>query len=199
MTIALQILELLRHKLLIINSGFIVFLPEKQMNIDFRKLNTNRQWKATTGVSQKQFEILSPLFAQSFIDLFGKSMQDRQNDSTTEACLKTPEDLLFFLLFYLKNGMTYDVLGFVFGMGDPSAKRNLDIAIRVLRAALQPLNVMPKREFKSVEEFEQYFKENKGLILDGTEQRVQRPENNALQKICYSGKKMPHHKNAGHF
>jgi len=159
------------------------------MNIHFQNLNTNRQWKAATGVSKKQFEILCPLFTQSSIDLLGKSMQDRQNEGTTEACLKTPEDMLFFLLFCLKNGLTYDVLGFVFGMGGPSAKRNLDIAIRVLRAALQPLNVMPKRGFKDVEEFEQYFKEHKGLILDGTEQRVQRPENQALQKLCYSGKK----------
>jgi hypothetical protein len=159
------------------------------MNIHYQDLNTNRKWKATTGVSQNQFEVLCPLFAQSFADLFGKSMQDRRNDSTTEACLKTPEDLLFFLLFFLKNDLTYDVLGFVFGMGGPCAKRNLDIAIRVLRATLLPLNVMPKREFKDVEEFEQYFKEHKGLILDGTEQRVQRPENQALQKLCYSGKK----------
>ncbi|MBI5913737.1 MAG: transposase family protein [Bacteroidetes bacterium] len=159
------------------------------MNIHYQKLNTNRQWKAATGVSQKHFEILVPLFADAFVQLFGKSMQDRQNDGTTEACLKTPADLLFFLLFYLKNGLTLDVLGFVFGMNGSNAQRNIDIATRALRAALTPLGVMPKREFKDVAEFEEYFKEHKSLILDGTEQRMQRPENQAEQKACYSGKK----------
>jgi hypothetical protein len=160
------------------------------MNIHYKNLRNNRQWKAATGISQKHFEKLAPLFSEAFIRLFGKSMQDRQNDGTTEACLKTPEELLFFLLFHLKNGMTLDVLGFVFGMNAASsAKRNLDIAVRVLRAALLPLGVMPKREFQDVAEFEEYFKEHKSLILDGTEQRIQRPENQTVQKLCYSGKK----------
>lgn len=167
----------------------LTLLLKSTMNIHYQKLNTNRQWKATTGVSQSQFEILVPLFADAFVQLFGKSMQDRQNDGTTEACLKTPADLLFFLLFYLKNGLTLDVLGFVFGMNGSNAKRNIDIASRVLRAALTPLGVMPKREFSDVAEFEEYFKEHKTLILDGTEQRVQRPDNLAEQKACYSGKK----------
>ena len=159
------------------------------MNIHYQKLNTKRQWKAATGISQNHFEILVPLFADAFVRLFGKSMQDRQNDGTTEACLKTPADLLFFLLFYLKNGLTFDVLGFVFGMNGPNAKRNIDIATRVLRAALMPLDVMPKREFRDVAEFEEYFKEHKSLILDGTEQRMQRPENPGVQKLSDSGKK----------
>lgn len=159
------------------------------MNIHYQKLNTKRQWRAATGVSQNHFEMLTPLFSKAFEQLFGKSMQERQSDGTTEACLKTPADLLFFLLFYLKNGLTFDVLGFVFGMNGSSAKRNIDIATRVLRATLTPLGVMPKREFKDVTEFEEYFKENKSLILDGTEQRIQRPGNQGVQKLCYSGKK----------
>jgi hypothetical protein len=167
----------------------VILSIKTEVNIHYQKLNTNRQWKAATGVSQKQFEILVPLFSDSFIQLFGKSMQDRQNDGTTEACLRTPADLLFFLLFYLKNGLTLDVLGFVFGMNGSNAKRNIDIASRVLRAALTPLDVMPKREFRDAAEFEEYFSEHKALILDGTEQRVQRPDNQAEQKACYSGKK----------
>lgn len=159
------------------------------MNIHYQKLNTNRQWKATTGVSQKQFEILVPLFTDAYVQLFGKSMQERQSDGTTAACLKTPAELLFFLLFYLKNGLTFDVIGFVFGMNGSNARRNLEIATRVLRASLTPLGVMPKREFEDVAEFEEYFKEHKTLILDGTEQRMQRPDNQTEQKVCYSGKK----------
>jgi hypothetical protein len=159
------------------------------MKLHYKDLKNERQWKANAGVSQKQFEILAPLFAAHYQDYFGKSLQDRQNDGTTEACLKSPEELLFFLLFSLKTGLTYDVLGFVFGMDGSNAKRNQDVAVRVLRAALLELDVMPKRDFKDVEEFEEYFKAHKVLILDGTEQRIQRPENQQVQKACYSGKK----------
>jgi len=159
------------------------------MSAQYQSLKNNRQWRATTGISQKQFEILSPLFAASYERLFGKSLQSRQNDSVTDARLKTPEDLLFFLLFSLKNGLTCDSLGFVFGMDGSNAKRNQETALRVLRAALQPLGVMPKREFKDVKEFEECFKAHKALIIDGTEQRIQRPENQQVQKLCYSGKK----------
>ena len=48
---------------------------------------------------------------------------------------------------------------------------------------------MPPREFKSVQEFEVYFKKESTLILDGTEQRIQRPQEAEEQKACYSGKK----------
>jgi len=48
---------------------------------------------------------------------------------------------------------------------------------------------MPKRSFDTVEEFQEYFNGHKKLILDGTEQRVQRPKNKEKQKTMYSGKK----------
>lgn len=159
------------------------------MKVHYKDLKNERQWKANAGVSQKQFEILVPFFTSHYKDYFGKSLQDRQNDGTTEACLKSPAELLFFLLFSLKTGLTFDVLGFVFGMDGSNAKRNQDVAVRVLRATLTGLGVMPKRDFQDVEEFEEYFKEHKVLILDGTEQRIQRPENQQVQKACYSGKK----------
>ena len=47
----------------------------------------------------------------------------------------------------------------------------------------------PKREFATVAEFEEYFKEYDTLLLDGTEQRRQRPSVNETQKDHYSGKK----------
>ena len=73
---------------------------------------------------------------------------------------------------------------------DPSnANGNKQFSLRILRAALSQLKLMPEREFKDVKEFEACFKEHKELILDGIEHRIQRPSDKEEQKDCYSGKK----------
>ncbi|MBV6473831.1 MAG: hypothetical protein JPMHGGIA_02126 [Saprospiraceae bacterium] len=51
---------------------------------------------------------------------------------------------------------------------------------------------MPKRAFKSVEEFEGHVKEAKEIIIDGTENATERPKGNENQKVKYSGKKSTH-------
>lgn len=159
------------------------------MNTDYQNLSNGRQWKATTGLSKEQFEILSSAFSKAYIEIFGKPLEKRQEASPINARFKTPKELLFFLLFSLKTGLGQDALGFIYGIDGSNVNRNKKFALRILKAALIELGVMPKREFESVEEFEEYFKEHKVLILDGTEQRVQRPGNQEVQKKFYSGKK----------
>ena len=63
------------------------------------------------------------------------------------------------------------------------------MGIEVLKDALSKLGVLPKREFKNVEDFKTYFESSKTLILDVTEQRTQRPQEQEEQKDNYSGKK----------
>ena len=97
--------------------------------------------------------------------------------------------LLFFTLFSLKSGLTYDILGFVFKLDVSNAKRNQVLGLEVLKRALGDAGLLPKREFASPEEFGAYFNGHKSIILDGTEQRMQRPSDNEDQKAFYSGKK----------
>lgn len=159
------------------------------MNADYKKIKNDRQWKATTGLSKNQFEILSSSFSKTYIDVYGQSLKKRQKEGPMAATFTTPKELLFFLLFSFKTGLGQDALGFVFGLDGSNVSRNKKMASRILRAGLIDLGVMPKREFTNVEEFEEYFKEHASLILDGTEQRVQRPGNQQVQKDFYSGKK----------
>ena len=67
--------------------------------------------------------------------------------------------------------------------------------MKVLQKALETASYAPKREFKSVQEFEAYLKKESTLILDGTEQRIQRPKEPEEQKQCYSGKKRTYSEN----
>ena len=118
-----------------------------------------------------------------------KTIEERTSESPNSPSITKYDDLLFFTLFSLKSGLTYDLLGLVSGFDGSNAKRNQSMGIEVLKGALSKLGVLPKREFKNVEDFKTYFESSKTLILDVTEQRTQRPQEQEEQKDNYSGKK----------
>jgi hypothetical protein len=159
------------------------------MSFTYQGLKHERQWKATTGLKATQFYRLSKDFGEKFEDIFGESLSARQDRSSQESAFRSYEDLLFFLLFSLKSGLTYDALGAVFGIDGSSAKRIQELHLPILKATLHSLGHMPKREFASVLEFQQFFESEEELILDGTEQRIQKPKGYERQKPFYSGKK----------
>jgi len=159
------------------------------MTTTYQTLRNTRQWKATTGLTKDQFNHLSEKFGEAYEDIFGKTLEVRQGNGTVESAFRTASDLLFFLLFSLKTGLGQDALGFIFDLDGSNVNRRKKLALRIMHVTLTKLGVMPKREFEDVEEFKAYFKEHKSLILDGTEQRVQRPSNQEEQKDFYSGKK----------
>lgn len=156
---------------------------------NFAYPKNEREWRATTGMDKGRFLVLLSLFEDAYRAEFGRPIQQRVADSPEELTFITCKSLLFFTLFSLKSGLTYDLLGFIFKLDVSNAKRNQVLGLRVLKRALGDAGLLPKREFSSVEEFMQYFGEHQSVILDGTEQRMQRPADNELQKLFYSGKK----------
>ena|SRR5436190_1714321 len=159
------------------------------MKLKIADLKTERQWRAATGFDQARFEKLLVLFTASYLHLHGESVAERQADIEVTPCLTSEAELLFFTLFSLKAGLTYDLLGLVCGMAASNAKRNQELGLRVLAQALATAGWLPKREFKEPAEFAEYLKNEKTLIFDGTEQRTQRPSDDGAQKENYSGKK----------
>lgn len=159
------------------------------MKLKISDLKTDRQWRAATGFDQVRFEKLLVGFTSSYFNLYGKSVAERQADIEVTPSLTSEEELLFFTLFSLKAGLTYDLLGLVCGMDAANAKRNQELGLRVLEQALATADCLPKREFKNAAEFAEYLKNEKTLIFDGTEQRTQRPSDDEAQKENYSGKK----------
>jgi hypothetical protein len=159
------------------------------MKLDILDLTTERQWRSSTGLSKEKFEILLVFFQESYEKIYGKTIEERTSESPNNPTIRSYSDLLFFTLFSLKSGLTYDLLGFVSGMDGSNAKRNQTMGIEILKDALSKIGVLPKRDFESPQDFKTYFEEHKSLILDATEQRVQRPQDNDVQKTFYSGKK----------
>lgn len=159
------------------------------MRLQISDLTTERQWRAAIGYDQAKFGKLLVLFTASYLELHGKSVAQRHADLQVTPSLQTEEELLFFTLFSLKAGLTYDVLGFVSGMDASNAKRNQSLGVRVLEHALQTAGHLPQRSFKDAAEFAAYLQKEETLIFDGVEQRIQRPGENEAQKDHYSGKK----------
>ena len=159
------------------------------MKLQIADLTTDRQWSAATGLTLKQFEKLLPKFTQSYFELYGQPLAQRQADLAITPSLESERELLFFTLFSLKAGLTYDVLGFVSGMDASNAKRNQQLGLTVLEHTLSAAQCLPRRTFKDAADFATYLQNESTLIFDGLEQRMQRPQENEVQRAFFSGKK----------
>ena len=159
------------------------------MKLARKELKNKRQWRAATGLEERQFDQLLKLYKKGYVKKYGASVAQRQAEIEVTPSLQSEEELLYFTLFSLKSGLTYDLLGLVCGMDLSNAKRNQEIGLAVLKETLEAAGCGPKRGFQSAEEFSQYLKKEKTLLLDGTEQRIQRPGEGEKQKLMYSGKK----------
>ena len=159
------------------------------MGIRYQQIRDDRQWRASTGLNKNQFFELVKAFQITYEDFLGQAIEDRLSSSSNESKLKSYEDYLFFLLYSIKSGLTYDLLGLSFEMDRASVFRHQTFGLRILEMTLQRLGHMPKRFYESLEDFKEQMAEEDQLILDASEQRRQRPQNQEDQKEDYSGKK----------
>ncbi len=128
------------------------------MKLQTTDLKTERQWRAATGLDERRFERLLGLFQLAYESMYGQTVAARHVLIEVTPSLTSEEELLYFTLFSLKAGLTYDLLGVVCGMDASNAKRNQELGLQVLQKALSTAGCVPRREFKSVQEFEAYFK-----------------------------------------
>ena len=107
------------------------------MQLQISDLATARQWGAVIGFTPVEFEKLLNVFTQSYFELYGQIVAQRQAEIEVTPSLSSEEELLFFTLFSVKAGLTYDVLGFVSGMDASNAKRNQQLGFDVLHRLYQ--------------------------------------------------------------
>jgi hypothetical protein len=158
------------------------------MKMQLSELTTERKWRAATGLNQERFYKLLERFKASYERQYKKSIEQKQEaEKHFDFCLSNEEELLYFTLFSLKSGLTYDLLGLVCGMNASSAQKNQGKGLKVLAGALG--EYMPTRTLKTPEEFNTLFKGIEELLIDATENLKQRPSDEEEQKKYYSGKK----------
>lgn len=159
--------------------------------------NKPRISQSLTGLTQPAFACLVVAFQRAYEqalderDARREIPRQRQRGGGRKAVLATVEDKLVFILFYFKFYPTQEVLGFLFGLGQPQANEWIHRLTPVLNAALGYEAQLPARQ---AADLEQVLAACPGLefIIDGTERPIQRPKDGKRQQEYYSGKKKRH-------
>lgn len=157
-----------------------------------------RQFKALTGLSGAAFHKLLVVFILCYQENIqenyeaNKVKRKRKPGAGQKGRLNTLEKKLFFILYYLKTYPTFDVLGYHFDLDRSKACTNVHQLFPVLLKALDRLQVLPKRQFDSVEELQAAFAGIAELFIDATERPHCRPQNDQAQKEKFSGKRKQH-------
>jgi hypothetical protein len=161
-------------------------------------IRNDRQFKALTGMSRTEFDQFLPTFTEAYEEIRQKAYEaqraTRQRKPGGGPKGKLPElsQKLFFILYYWKVYPCYDVLGFQFDMDGSKACTNVHALWPVLKRALAKCEVLPKREFASVEELRTAFADIADVFIDATERPHVRPQDDEEQRKKFSGKKKRH-------
>ena len=156
------------------------------MNIE--NIASDRQMKASTGFSVSELQKLSILFEEQYQLIYGISLEDKFRNLGKKPILANSRTIVFFILFQLKNSLSYDVLGAIFSTNASNAQRNFQQYLPLLRTILSRFSLLPAREFK-LSHWKQTLQQEKEIYIDATELPIQRPIDQDAQKEVFSGKK----------
>ncbi len=159
-------------------------------------LQDDRQLRALVGLGRDEFEKLSNEFIADLEEdrhknRRGKPKKYRQRKigGGRKSALGSPENQLLFILFYLKNYPTYDVLAFTFNLSRGCAFASVRRLLPILKKTQEHLQVLPKRPTDDPQELLQLIDSVNHILIDATERPIQRPQKPTRQKKHYSGKK----------
>lgn len=161
------------------------------MAISYKDIRNERQWRASTGLTENQFSKLSKLFGKTYEDFHGNTLLEQNQFRGDDILFETYKDLLFFILYSLKSDSTYDILALCFNIARSTAFEQQAANVRILNMTLQQNGDLPRRKFEDFADIQSYLDKYDELLIDATEQRRQRPVNQEVQKKNYSGKKKP--------
>lgn len=111
-----------------------------------------KQLLSLTGFTPEEFSALLPAFSNRFSvfvetkTLEGKDRKKRQYTVYKNSCFSSHEDMLLFILIYLRKAMTQDVLGAVFGIDQPVANKWIHLLLPIVNDALGDLGELPARK-----------------------------------------------------
>lgn len=147
-------------------------------------------FRAMTSLDREEFEELCIFFAEAWGEQAEKEGRDPSKGGRKPK-LESMEDRLFFILFYLKTYPLQEVIGHLFGLSQGQANIWIHKLSLVLKEALKRKGCMPTR---LPEEMLARLEEeaSQDLGIDGTERRINRPQEEECQQQHYSGKKKAH-------
>lgn len=152
-----------------------------------------RIFRSLSGLSLKEFDHLLPKFEQAWQvhvanEYIHRDGRKRRYGGGRKAELIDSSDKLLFILFYFRHYPTQEVQGFLFGIGQAQANVWVHRLTGVLNQALGDEQHLPERQ---PHKLEQVFRACPELefVIDGTERRINRPQDKEKRDQHYSGKK----------
>jgi len=159
-------------------------------------INSPSAMISLTSLTKSGFDALLPAFEKAEEEYFKETnIKDKNRKRAPgggrKPKLRTVEERLFFILFYLKTYPLQQVAAVLFGMSLSQTNEWIHRLSEVLKRALGKSSYLPERNPASSEDA---LKKCPDLffIIDGTERRIQRPKDPEKQKIFFSGKKKCH-------
>ena len=162
--------------------------------LSYAKLkNKPRILQSLTGMSVAEFESIVPSFEAAWQDYIYKqfiegSERKREYGGERKAELQEIRDKMLFILFYFRQYPTQEVQGFLFGIGQPQANLWVHRLTVILNQALGKEQHLPERKASKLEQVLANCPELE-FVIDGTERRINRPQNKVKRDEHYSGKK----------
>lgn len=165
--------------------------------LSYRQLKTKpRTLLSLTSLHPSEFEALLPSFEaawQAYLEaeFIHNRPRQRRYGGGRRSVLHAVEDKLLFILMYFKVYPLQEVQGLFFGLSQAQANEWIHRLTPVLRQALGYEKQLPQRQPRHLE---QVLSECVSLefFIDGTERRIQRPQDPERQRLNYSGKKKAH-------
>jgi len=161
------------------------------MILDYESVKDKpKTFRAMTSLDRFEFEELCSVFSEVWNEHTHQHEKDPAKGGR-KPILKTMQDRLFFILFYLKVYPLQEVLAHLFDRSQGQANFYIYELSAVWRETLKktgdlPTRIPEERLAKLAEE------EGQDFGIDGTERRRERPKDPVYQKRYYSGKKKAH-------
>jgi hypothetical protein len=161
--------------------------------LDVHTVRDDRQMRALTGLDLATFcALVKPFTTGCQQEAEGRFSRQRRVGAGRKGVLDSPEQKLFFLLYYLKAYPTFDVLAATFGLPRSKACEHAHRLAKALERALRTLGVLPARAIDSLAQMQQVFANVPVLLLDATERPYRRAQAAPDRAADYSGKKKEH-------
>ena len=158
---------------------------------------TPAKFQRFTGLTVKEFDQLAaevePLWKASERARLVERTRERRVGGGRQYKLEHFKDKLLVPMMYYRLYLTYELLGWIFGVHVSNLNRLVHRLEPVLAKHLNPQPPTPlKRRIRNWEEFQQAYPELTEVVIDGTEQSTQRPRGQKRQKPYYSNKRKRH-------
>lgn len=161
------------------------------MIIDMFSYDTAKEDEKTfislTSLTISEFSELCAIFGKHWNEFTKQSEKDPKKGGRPHA-LKTMEDRLLFILFYLKTYPLQEVIAYCFGISQGAANILIHQFSQVLKLALRESGFIPPRLTEDMLERLDH-ESSQAYGMDGTERPIVRPSDAEVQREFYSGKK----------